>query len=217
VLRNVVTILGTERKASPLLAEFTCKIALCLWLICTCLAIIGCAYAVLAAALLGQFWGKIRRAATATPAVTMLKPLCGAEPDLEANLASFCTQDYQGPVQIVLGVQDADDPAAAVVERLVAKLGADTVFVTDQHRHGANRKISNIINMMEYAKHDVIVLSDSDMRVGPTYLQQVVGALEAPGVGLVTCLYRGLPAAASGHASRPRQSIFISCPASWWD
>jgi ceramide glucosyltransferase len=61
--------------------------------------------------------------------------------------------------------------------------------------HGLNRKVSNLINMWPHAEHDVIVLADSDMRVDPGYLSRVVAALEQPGIGAVTCLYHGLPAA----------------------
>ena len=88
-------------------------------------AILGCGYLVAAMVLTNRF----RRTALATPrasmaGVTILKPLHGAEPGLLENLASFCAQDYPGPVQIVLGVQDPEDDAIAVVERLRAEHGA---------------------------------------------------------------------------------------------
>src|SRR5262249_41767436 len=125
-------------------------------------------------------------------AVTILKPLCGAEPGLEANLASFCAQVYPGAIQIVFGVGEASDAAAAVVRRLIDRFPqADIELVVGTDLHGANRKISNLINMAARARHGLIVVSDSDIRVAATYLRQVVAALEQPGVGLVTCLYRG--------------------------
>jgi len=97
-------------------------------------------------------------------------------------------------VQIVFGVQDPADPAVAVVGRLIAEFAdADLGLVVDPRAHGANRKIANLINMSQHARHDVLVIADSDMRVLPDYLARVVGALEEPGVGLVTCLYHGAP------------------------
>jgi ceramide glucosyltransferase len=130
------------------------------------------------------------------PSLTLLKPLCGAEPGLEANLASFCNQDYPGPVQIVLGIQDPEDPAATVAKRLIAAFPQIDIDLTvDARSHGANRKISNVINSISQSRGQIVVLSDSDIRVAPTYLGQITAALQAPGIGLVTCLYRGLPIA----------------------
>jgi ceramide glucosyltransferase len=129
------------------------------------------------------------------PRVTILKPLHGAEPGLFENLASFCTQNYPGAVQIILGVQDPRDDAIAVVEQLRARYKDRHLdLVVDATIHGLNRKVSNLINMWRYVEHDVVVVADSDMRVDPDYLSRVVAALEQRGVGAVTCLYHGLSA-----------------------
>jgi ceramide glucosyltransferase len=81
-----------------------------------------------------------------------------------------------------------------VVERLRQRQpGCDLDLVVETKLHGLNHKVSNLINMAPSIRHDVVVLSDSDIRVEPTYLRQVVAALEQPGVGGVTCLYYGLP------------------------
>lgn len=125
------------------------------------------------------------------PAVTILKPLHGDEPLLEDALASFCLQDYPA-LQIVFGVQSRNDPAILVVRRLQARFPAlDLVLVVDPTLHGDNYKIANLINMLPSARHDVLVISDSDIHAGPAYLRHVVRALRAPGVGLVTTLYGG--------------------------
>ncbi len=127
------------------------------------------------------------------PPVTVLKPLCGDEPLLEQALASCCQQDYTA-FQIVFGVQDAADPALAVVERLRARFpGCDITVVADPTPHGPNRKIANLINMLPAARHDLLVISDSDLHVAPDYLRALVAALHRPGVGLVSTLYVGLP------------------------
>jgi ceramide glucosyltransferase len=135
--------------------------------------------------------------AASSPAVTILKPLHGAERRLYENLSSFCEQDYPAPVEIVCGVQDPQDAAIGVVERLKAAFpDADLSLVVDETAHGANPKVANLINMARRARRDCIVLSDSDITVGPRYLAQVTQALAAPGVGAATCLYYGVAAAA---------------------
>jgi ceramide glucosyltransferase len=126
------------------------------------------------------------------PAVTVLKPLHGDEPSLEDALASFLAQNYAAPVQIVFGLQDEADPARAVVARLKANFpNRDIAIVINPQRHGTNRKVSNLINMMGAAKHDVLVLADSDIHVPSDYLATVVAALARPGAGAVSCLYTG--------------------------
>lgn len=167
----------------------------CLWLICTCLAVIGAAYYAFAAVQIHRFFAAApAHLSHDAPSLTLLKPLCGAEPGLETNLASFCNQDYPGPVQIVLGVQNPQDPAAEVAKRLIAAFPHTDIDLTvDTRLHGANRKISNVINSITRCRGKIVVLSDSDIRVGPSYLRHITAALQGPDVGAVTCLYRGLP------------------------
>ncbi len=129
------------------------------------------------------------------PAVTVLKPLCGAEPGLYDNLRSFCIQDYS-QFQIVFGVRDSADPALTVVERLTAEFPHLPIdVVVNAQQHGSNRKVSNLINMLELARHDVLVIADSDALVGPDYLATVTAPLQDETTGLVTCLYHSVPAA----------------------
>lgn len=129
-----------------------------------------------------------------TPAVTVLKPLHGDEPLLEQALASFCAQDYPC-FQIVFGLQSHADPALPVLHRLRARFPAlDMAVVVDPTPHGTNRKVANLINMYPAAKHDVLVIADSDIHAAPDYLRRLVEALLRPGTGLVTTLYSGLPA-----------------------
>ena len=140
-----------------------------------------------------------RRAALphARPPVTVLKPLHGDEPLLEEALASYCTQDYPA-FQIVFGLQDAADPALHVLRRLQARFpGVDMTVVVDPTPHGANHKIANLINMLPVARHDMLVIADSDIHAAPSYLDSLVASLVAPGVGLVTTLYAGLPSSGS--------------------
>jgi ceramide glucosyltransferase len=127
----------------------------------------------------------------AWPPVTLLKPVCGDEPGLAAALSSFCTQDYP-QFQVVIGAQAADDPALAVAAQLRDRFPAcDLTIVTDPAIHGPNRKVGNLINMLPAARHEVLVIADSDLHVRPDYLRRVVAALQRPGVGLVTTVCAG--------------------------
>ena len=128
------------------------------------------------------------------PGITVLKPLHGNEPMLEAALATVCAQDYPA-FQVVFGVQDHADDALPVLRRLRARFPAlDMHVVIDRAHHGENRKIGNLINMLPHARHDVLVIADSDMHVEPQYLRHLAAALAPEPVGLVTTLYAGLPA-----------------------
>jgi ceramide glucosyltransferase len=132
----------------------------------------------------------------AGPPVTLLKPVCGAEPGLYDNLRSFCLQDY-AHFQIVFGVRDSADPALPIVARLAAEFPHLPIdIVVNAQQHGSNRKVSNLINMLECARHDVLVISDSDALVGPDYLSTVTAPLQDETTGLVTCLYHSVPAGA---------------------
>ena len=133
------------------------------------------------------------QAADPTPPLTILKPLHGIEPGLEDALASFCAQDYP-EFQIVFGVQDAADPACAVVARLIARFPDVPIdLVVDATQYGTNRKVANLINMARLACHDRWVIADSDVIAAPDYLRRIAVALENPGIGLVTTLYAGRP------------------------
>jgi ceramide glucosyltransferase len=159
------------------------------------IAVLGCGYLLAAAILVARAArGHAPARPAVMPAVTILKPLHGEEPGLFENLASFRAQDYPAPVQIVFGVEGPDDGAVAVVERLrQVEASADLDLVVDARVHGLNRKVSNLINMAPRIRHDVIVIADSDMRVGPDYLARVMAALQEPAAGAVTCLYYGVP------------------------
>lgn len=163
--------------------------------------LMGLAYLVAALFAVGRFAGKRWVAPENPPSVTILKPVCGLDPGLYENLLSYCRQAYDGPVQIVVGAHRESDPAVPVVRRVMAELtGADISLVIDGALPGSNFKICNLANMMQTAKHDVLVVADSDMRVGPDYLDAVIGKLLEPGVGIATTLYKASPV--GGLASR---------------
>ena len=155
--------------------------------------LISVGYLVVVLACMARFAARRPAAIGWRPPVTVLKPLCGVEPLLEENLRSFCTQDYP-EYEVVLGVQTPDDPAVAVADRLGAEGHRCRLeLVVDGRMCGPNAKVSNLANMREHAKHDVVVVSDSDMQVDAGWLARVVAPLADPAVGLVTCLYRARP------------------------
>ena len=160
------------------------------------LTLAGCAYALAAARLATRLLARDPAPAPGpepAPGVSLLKPLHGDEPGLARNLRTFCDQLYPGPFEVLFGVADPADPAAAAARAVIAERpGRDLRLVVDDRRWGTNGKVSNLVNLAERARHPVIVLADSDMRVAPDYLSRVVAALDRPGVGAVTCLYRGL-------------------------
>jgi ceramide glucosyltransferase len=125
--------------------------------------------------------------------VSVLKPLCGPEPNLYENLRTFCRQNFP-EYQIVFGVQDTHDPALAVVRRLQEDFPSLSIdLVVSPSQHGSNCKVSNLINMISKVRHDVLVMADSDAFVCPEYLGIVTAPLQDESVGLVTCLYRAVP------------------------
>jgi ceramide glucosyltransferase len=126
------------------------------------------------------------------PRLTILKPLCGVDAETYTNLLSFCQQDYPH-YQIVFGVQNPADPCIELVQKLMRQFPElDIQLVVSNRTIGINPKVNNVANAAEQAKYSLWVLADSDIRVGPDYLQTIVQPFRYPGVGVVTCPYRSL-------------------------
>jgi len=172
-----------------------------------------CFYALSALGLLSFL--KLKRATPAhLPPVSILKPLKGIDPEIWESLCSHCEQQYP-EYELIFGVTDAADPACEIVRRLQAKYPARTIkLIVCERVLGANVKVSNLVQMLAAASHEILLVNDSDIRVPRDYLRCVVGPLvdsscvaRAPSpacpemaaqVGLVTCLYRGVPAPTLG-------------------
>lgn len=156
------------------------------------LSVGGSMYALLASSVVTRFMAVQSPDTRTMPSVTLLKPLHFDSPGLAEDLETFLEQDYSGVIQIVFGVQSRNDPAIAIVNHLKTRHPAiDIELVVDERTYGHNAKVSNLINMAQHAKHEIILLSDSDISVSRRWLSKVVGALEQPGVGAVTCPYTG--------------------------
>ena len=147
----------------------------------------GAIYALGAVYALWRFLRRAHPPLRSAPSVTVLKPLHGDEPELSGHFCSLCGQDYPGPVQVIMGARNTADPALAVADRVRLEYpGLDILIAPDPTQHGTNRKISNLINMSAHAKGDLIVISDSDVRLPPEGLSRIVAALQRPGAGWYT-------------------------------
>ena len=126
-----------------------------------------------------------------TPAVSILKPLKGCDETTAASLESWFNQNYFGQVQILLGVADANDPVCKIVRELLQKHPAcDAQLIICADIFGANAKVSTLAQLEKLAKHDLILISDADVRVPPDFLANFVAPLREKETGLVNCFYR---------------------------
>jgi ceramide glucosyltransferase len=127
-----------------------------------------------------------------TPSVSLLKPVRGVDFASWENFSSFCLQDYPD-YELLFVVNDMADPAVPLIERLQAEFPQRNIRIfSGAAPLGANRKISNLCRIVPEARHDILVLSDGDVRVGPRYLREVVAPFADARTGLVTCFYRGI-------------------------
>ncbi len=144
------------------------------------------------------------------PSVTVLKPVYGLDPQMLDNLRSFCRQDYP-EYQIIFGVHDEKDLAIPLIKKVIKEFKKiDISYVVNSKIHGANHKVSNLINMYPTAKYDYLLVADSDMRVPTDYLSNVMPAFSNSEVGAVTCLYSGT---AVGNIASSLNAMFIN---SWF-
>ena len=175
-------------------------------LICLCSA----GYLVFAIFALELFNLKRKKLTTSTefhPAVTILKPVYGLDPEMAKNLRSFCQQDYPN-YQIIFGLHNNNDPAIPIIEKIIKEFkDIDVSFIVNSQLHGANHKVSNLINMTPTAKHDYLLIADSDMRVPNNYLSNVMSPFSDETVGAVTCLYSG---SAKGKIASSLNAMFIN-------
>jgi ceramide glucosyltransferase len=132
------------------------------------------------------------RLLAAPPPVTVLKPLCGADPNLRENLESFFTQDHPR-FELVFGVTDDDDPALAVVRELAQRYPQVATRVIVHAGEGAlNPKVNNLLGMLPHARHDLVLVSDSNVLAPAHYVREMASVYELERPGLVTNLFVGL-------------------------
>ncbi|SEU06587.1 ceramide glucosyltransferase [Stigmatella erecta] len=121
----------------------------------------------------------------ACPGISILKPLCGVDDDLEANLEQFATLDYPR-YEVILGVKDRTDPAHALARAAVARWPHVMKLAIQEGEPGLNPKVNQLITLSAEARYDLWVISDSNVRVSPGYLQEIADGFEDPETGCVT-------------------------------
>jgi len=128
---------------------------------------------------------------TSLPGLTLLKPLKGCDAQTKDCLRSWFRQKYPGPVQILLGAADADDPVCAVAREVLAEFPeAGARLITCGENLGANAKVSTLRQLEPHIGHSLVMISDADVRVPADFAANVTARLDDPGVGLVNCFYR---------------------------
>jgi ceramide glucosyltransferase len=131
----------------------------------------------------------------ALPPVTLFKPVYGLEKNLRENLRTACLQAYP-EYQVVFSVQRQDDPAIPILRELEREFGRELVTVVVENVEvGFNGKINNLAGAMPHARHDVLVVSDSDVRLRSDFLERIVAPLADPSVGAVTTFFKATGAA----------------------
>jgi ceramide glucosyltransferase len=141
-------------------------------------------------------WAYFRRAPQAdppnaayTPPVSNLKPIRGMDPSAYENFASFCQQDYP-EYELLFCVDGHDDPVLPVIEKLIHNFPERRIRVLfGSGRIATNDKVAKLARLASEASYEVVVISDSDVRVQPDYLRRVVAPLANPKIGAVTCFY----------------------------
>src|SRR5512135_1406007 len=124
--------------------------------------------------------------------VSILKPLAGLDADLESNLRTFFEQDYPS-FEILFAVREPDDPAIPVVEKLRQAYPnvSSRLLITGEPPY-PNAKVFSLDRMLHASAHDLVVMSDSDIRVTPTLLQTIAAEFQDPKLGVATCPYRAV-------------------------
>jgi ceramide glucosyltransferase len=151
-------------------------------------------YYILAIIAARRFFAKrlLPLAADFTPPVSILKPIYGLDREAYENYASFCGQDYPA-FEILFCVSDDLDPAVPVIQKIIVDFPERPIrLLVGSESLGTSDKVNKLCRMVRKARHEIVIVTDSDVRVDPGFLRAITGAFRDPEVGGVSCLYRGL-------------------------
>jgi ceramide glucosyltransferase len=167
-------------------------------IVTTALAAASMAYCLLVLVAAVSFRLSVRRSQalpTSAAGVSILKPVKGLDPGMYDAFRSHCLQAYDGEYELIFGAGSVDDPAVAAVNQLIAEFPERSIgLVICPERLGTNGKVSNLIQMQSEARHEILLINDSDISVGPLYLERIMRQFNSPAkkpVGMVTALYHG--------------------------
>ena len=157
-----------------------------------CLALAPFAYYLSAIVAASRFYRDSPEHASFTPPVSILKPIHGLDRETYENYASFCRQDYP-EFEILFCVSDGDDSAIPTIEKIIRDFPERSIrLLVGSEPLGVSDKVNKMCRMVREARHEILLVSDSDVRVNPGFIHELVAPFASPRVGGVTCLYKGL-------------------------
>jgi ceramide glucosyltransferase len=159
-----------------------------IFILCVVAASAACQLLALVAAL--RHLSKPESRPSVLPPISILKPVRGLDPHFREAIQSHAVQDYP-EYEILFGVADPSDPAVPEIHRLIAEFPERCIRLVHAPTVAANRKVGTLVDLAREARYPLLLVNDSDVCVPPDYLRRIVGPLEDPSVGMVTCLYRG--------------------------
>jgi ceramide glucosyltransferase len=153
------------------------------------------AYYIVAIIAARRFFGKRSSEASSsdfTPPLSILKPIYGLDRETYENYASFCREDYPD-FEILFCVSDEQDPAVPVIQKLISDFPSRSIrLLVGSEPLGASDKVNKLCRLVREARHEIVIVTDSDVRVDPGYLRAIAAPFRDATVGGVTCLYRGI-------------------------
>ena len=158
------------------------------------LAIAPFAYYLVAIAACVRFFRRERRRVLPNfqPPISVLKPVHGVDFGTRENFESFCRQNY-GEYEILFCVNDLSDPAVPVIQKLIADFPKIPIrLLSGAEQIGTNRKVNNLALLAREARHELLIQTDGDVRVGPNFLREMAAPFANPSVGATSCFYRGI-------------------------
>jgi ceramide glucosyltransferase len=202
---SAISVSAVAWMADGPVADMAARLVLSITFLTTLLTVCGMGYLLLVLSGARQFVrsarkSKIKQKDTFAPAVSILKPVKGLDPEMMAAFRSHCRQEYAGEYELIFGINSLSDPAVAAVHQLQQEFPERSIRLIEcPERLGSNGKVSNLVQILPDARYEFFVINDSDINVSPQYLTHVMAEFAEKNtgrntervVGLVTAPYRG--------------------------